>query len=112
MTRREKILGGLFLLLLVILILFLTGIFKKRQDKNPQFDAEIELRDRLIEEKEKRIEILHELAEERKGNDSVLIQALRNNQPKIIINEQRLQSVPDRYRDVSKDDLRSRAINY
>jgi hypothetical protein len=112
MTRREKILGGLFLLLVVIVVLFLTGIFKKRQDKNPQFDAEIELRDRLIEEKEKRIEILHELAEERKGNDSALINALRNNQPKIIINEQRLKDVPDRYRDVSKDDLRSRAINY
>lgn len=112
MTKETKILYGVIAVVVIILILFIVRTFRK--DRIPE-SANME----VIKAKDESIQILkdanRQLEEVVKGNirrDSIYSVQLQNNQPKYIINERSLQNVPVVYRDISKDQLRKRAIEY
>lgn len=112
MTTREKILLGSLAALALLFILFLSGIFGRTDKGNHYFDELIKAKDQQIEaEIRHREDIISVIRSQDRRIDS-LYSELATNQPKYIINERRLADVPARYVDVSKDDLRARAINY
>lgn len=111
-TRTQWILYAVIAALVILVILLLSGVFGSKAKGNDYFDLwmkEKEAKEQLQAEIRQKLENQVQTLNAEKDS---LMQRLADNQPKYIINERRLQDVPTRYVDISKDDLRRRAINY
>lgn len=112
MTREQKIKYGLIAIVVLLAIALLIVVFRDKGRNDSSLMDKIEAKDEIIKIQSQTINFLEEAVKHSRGADSAYIRAIRDNQPKIIINEQRLQDIPTRYRDISKDDLRKRATTY
>lgn len=108
MTRERWIWLVVIAFLVILAILFLSGVFGGKKQDNTYFDLwmkEKEAKEKLeVEIRENLEERVNALEVEK---DS-LLSRLADNQPKYIINEKRLADVPVIIRDLSKDELRRR----
>lgn len=112
MTNREKILLASLGMLSLLFILFVAGIFGRRDRGNPYFDELIKAKDQQIEAEVRHREDIIAIIRSQDAKIDSLYSELSTNQPKYIINEKRLADIPAHYRDATKDDLRRRATGY
>lgn len=112
MTKERWIYYGVIATLVITVILFITGIFGRRDRGNPYFDELIKAKDQQIEAEVRHREDIIAIIRSQDAKIDSLYSELSTNQPKYIINEKRLADIPAHYRDATKDDLRRRATGY
>lgn len=112
MTKEKKILYAVAAVVAIAIILLLArSLTKNKMPESTNMEI-IKAKDETIQVLKENQVILTNIISDQTKRDSILAVQSLANQPKYIINERSLQNVPVIIRDLSKDELRRRAIDY